>query len=179
MPYNVSVPFSSRGPTSIVLSRTTDLGQTFQSTVVRDNRPAKPSNNEGAWQPHVATDPKRNRVYVGWQRRNVPVPGLPDSESRPAVAVSTDGGKTFGPPLDLLYGQGDLANLPALGNKALPTRRGPTLAVAPDGTLFALTPWWSPTRTTPRTLSPASSRCTRSSCGARPTAGRRGATRSG
>ena len=138
MPYNVSVPFSSRGPTSLVLSRTTDLGQTFQSTVVRDNRPAKPSNNEGAWQPHIATDPKRNRVYVGWQRRNVPVPGLPDSESRPAVAVSTDGGKTFGPPLDLLYGQGDLGNIPALGNKALPTRRGPTLAVAPDGTLFAL-----------------------------------------
>jgi hypothetical protein len=138
MPYNVSVPFSSRGPTSLVLSRTQNLGNTFQSTVVRDNRPAKPANNEGAWQPHVVTDPKRNRVYVGWQRRNVPVPGLPDSESRPAVAVSTDGGKTFGPPIDLLYGEGDLSNIPALGNKALPTRRGPTLAVAPDGTLFAI-----------------------------------------
>jgi hypothetical protein len=138
MPYNVSVPFSSRGPTSLVLSRTKDLGNTFESTVVRDNRPAKPANNEGAWQPHVVTDPKNNRVYVGWQRRNVPVPGLPDSESRPAIAVSTDGGKTFGPPIDLLYGEGDLSNIPALGNKALPTRRGPTLAVAPDGTLFAL-----------------------------------------
>ena len=138
MPFNVSVPFSSRGPTSIVLDRTQDAGETFQSTVVRDNRPAKPANNEGAWQPHIASDIERNRVYVGWQRRNVPVPGLPDSESRPAIAVSTDGGRTFGPPIDLLYGEGDLSNIPALGNKALPTRRGPSLAVAPDGTLFAL-----------------------------------------
>src|SRR5207253_9317162 len=39
MPYNVSVPFSSRGPTSLVLSRTQNLGATFDSTVVRDNRP--------------------------------------------------------------------------------------------------------------------------------------------
>ena len=138
MPYNVSVPFSSRGPTSIVVSRTQNFGQTFQSTVARDNRPAKPSDNEGAWQPHLVTDQARNRVYLGWQRRNVPVPGLPDSESRPAIAVSTDGGKTFGPPIDLLYGTGDLSNIPSLGNKALPTRRGPSLAVAPDGTLFAL-----------------------------------------
>ena len=138
MPFNVSVPFSSRGPTSIVLDRTTDDGATIQSAIVRDNRPVKPANNEGAWQPHIASDVARNRVYVGWQRRNVPVPGLPDSESRPAIAVSTDGGKTFGPPIDLLYGEGDLSNIPALGNKALPTRRGPSLAVAPDGTLFAL-----------------------------------------
>jgi BNR/Asp-box repeat protein len=138
MPFNVSVPFSSRGPTSIVLDRTQDAGKTFQSALVRDNRPAKPANNEGAWQPHIASDAARNRVYVGWQRRNVAVPGFTDSESRPAIAVSTDGGKTFGPPIDLLYGEGDLSNIPALGNKALPTRRGPSLAVAPDGTLFAL-----------------------------------------
>lgn len=138
MPFNVSVPFSSRGPTSIVLDRTQNDGATFQDALVRDNRPAKPANNEGAWQPHIASDAVRNRVYVGWQRRNVTVPGFTDSESRPAIAVSTDGGKTFGPPIDLLYGEGDLSNIPALGNKALPTRRGPSLAVAPDGTLFAL-----------------------------------------
>jgi hypothetical protein len=147
MPFNASVPFTSRAPTSIVLSRSTDFGASFQSTVVRDNRPAKPSNNEGAWQPHIASDPARNVVYVAWQRRNVPIPGFndpssstpsPDYESRPAMAVSTDGGKTFGPPIDLLYGQGDLSNIPALGNMALPTRRGPTVAVAPDGTFFAV-----------------------------------------
>jgi hypothetical protein len=146
MPFNASVPFTSRAPTSIVLSRSTDFGASFESTVVRDNRPAKAKNNEGAWQPHVAADVSRNRVYVAWQRRNVPIPGFvdpssppdPDYESRPALAVSTDGGRTFGPPIDLLYGQGDLSNIPALGDKALPTRRGPSIAVAPDGTLFAL-----------------------------------------
>ncbi len=146
MPFNASVPFTSRAPTSIVLSRSTDFGLSFQSAVVRDNRPSKPKDNEGAWQPHIAADVARNRVYVAWQRRNVPIPGFidpssppdPDFESRPALAVSIDGGKTFGPPIDLLYGQGDLTNIPALGNQALPTRRGPSIAVAPDGTVFAL-----------------------------------------
>ena len=147
MPFNASVPFTSRAPTSLVLSRSTDGAQSFQSTVVRDNRPAKPANNEGAWQPHIAVDPaNKNIVYFAWQRRNVPIPNFidpssppdPDYESRPAVAVSTDGGKTFGPPLDLLYGQGDLSNIPSVGHDGLPTRRGPTIGVAPDGTFFAI-----------------------------------------
>ncbi|HEX3426368.1 MAG TPA: sialidase family protein [Acidimicrobiales bacterium] len=149
MPFAASVPFTDSAPTSLVLSRSTDFGASFHSTVVRDNRPPTPKtmNNEGAWQPHIAVDPaNRNVVYVAWQRRNVPIPNFidpsnppnPDYESRPAVAVSTDGGNTFGPPIDLLYGQGDLSNIPALGHEALPTRRGPTIAVAPDGTFFAI-----------------------------------------
>lgn len=134
------VPFGSDTPTSLVVARSTDLGNTWTYDVVKDNRQTH-DPSEGAWQIHLVSDRTHNHVYVGWQRRNVVIPGepdadLPDGETRPVIAVSNDSGKTFGPPIDVTGISQD--KLMAAGLPGFPARRGPSLAVTPDGTLIAL-----------------------------------------
>lgn len=134
------VPFVSDTPTSLVVARSTDLGDSWTYDIVKDNRPTH-DPSEGAWQIHLVSDRAHNRVYIGWQRRNVVIPGepdadLPDGETRPVIAVSNDGGKTFGKPIDVTgFSQSQLM---AAGAAGFPARRGPSLAVTPDGTLVAL-----------------------------------------
>lgn len=147
-PHQESVGFDNFSPTSMVVSRTTDSGNTWSSALVKDNRntsqqsDANYPNFEGTWQMHLVADRTRHIVYAGWQRRNVVIPGEPDAdmpngESRPVVAVSTDDGKTFGKPIDVSgYSPDQLMSAP--GTDGFPVRRGPTLAVDPNGTLYAL-----------------------------------------
>lgn len=134
------VPFVSDTPTSLVVSRTTDFGNTWTYSIVKDNRPTS-NPAEGAWQIHLVSDPVHNHVYVGWQRRNVVIPGepdddLPDGETRPVIAVSNDSGRSFGKPIDVTGLT--LNQLMGAGLAGFPARRGPSLAVTPDGTLIAL-----------------------------------------
>ena len=147
-PDKASVGYDNFSPTSMVVSRTSDGGNNWTSTIVKDNRntsqptDANYPNFEGAWQIHLVADPSRHIVYAGWQRRNVVIPNEPDAdmpngESRPVVAVSTDDGKTFGKPIDVSgYSLDQLMSAP--GTDGFPVRRGPTLAVDPSGTLYAL-----------------------------------------
>ena len=147
-PHTESVGFDNFSPTSMVVSRTTDAGSTWSSALVKDNRntsqptDANYPNFEGAWQQHLVVDRAHHIVYVGWQRRNVVIPNEPDAdmpngESRPVVAVSTDDGKTFGKPIDVSgFSLDQLMSAP--GTDGFPVRRGPTLAVDPNGTLYAL-----------------------------------------
>lgn len=117
------------GRASIVLSRTTDEGKSWQSTIVRDNRASDPL--EGAWQVHMASDTAHNRVFVGWmafvkmQGKNV---------RRAEMAISSDGGKTFGSPIDMTGVPAGVSTT----NAIVIDRAGPSLAVSPDGVPFLL-----------------------------------------
>ncbi|MDQ4098134.1 MAG: glycoside hydrolase, partial [Actinomycetota bacterium] len=93
------------GTRSVLLGRSDDRGRTW-STVVVDPGPkaTSPEQAQLNFQGHVAIDPDDPRlVYVMW-RRSVPVvdPTIPSTLNRPYLAVSRDGGATFGPPTLLL-----------------------------------------------------------------------------
>lgn len=92
----------ARGNISVLLARSDNLGDTWQTTVVRDargRRDTEVENNRPV--SSLVVDTKSGSddvVYVGW-RSNYPN-ARPEVASRPMVAVSTDGGRTFSPPTD-------------------------------------------------------------------------------
>jgi hypothetical protein len=113
------------GTRSVLVARSSDGGRSW-ATVVVDPGPKAASREEALlnFQAHVAVDPERPRlVYVMW-RRAFPVvdPAVRPPPSRPYFAVSRDGGRTFGPPTQLL--DADLS------------RDGPRPLVV-DGTVYA------------------------------------------
>ncbi|GAC1643510.1 MAG: hypothetical protein NVS9B11_13080 [Candidatus Dormibacteraceae bacterium] len=121
------------GRASIVLARTYDEGQSWQTALVRDNRNSDPK--ESAWQVHLASDVANNRVYVGWMALGIKAPEATNPIRRAYLAASIDGGKTFGNPVDMT------AALPAGVNSAggaITVQAGPSIALGPDGTLYAL-----------------------------------------
>ncbi|HEX3621529.1 MAG TPA: sialidase family protein [Acidimicrobiales bacterium] len=92
------------GKSSILLARTTDLGVTWKTTLVDNNRgkTGVVSNDSGVTGLTVDTSGPRDVVSVGFNQ------SFPDAPSdsplkNPNVSVSTslDGGATFGPPVDL------------------------------------------------------------------------------
>jgi hypothetical protein len=90
---------------SVLLARSADLGETWSTTLVRDarGREAEPESNRPV--ASIAVDPRgpEDVVYVGWTWGQ-PVPPAPTRAPVPAVAVSTDGGRTFSEPIDLTAG---------------------------------------------------------------------------
>ncbi|GAC1505166.1 MAG: hypothetical protein NVS1B3_02990 [Candidatus Dormibacteraceae bacterium] len=120
------------GRASIVLSRTYDEGQSWQSVLVRDNRNSDPK--ESAWQVHLASDVVNNRVYVGWMALGIKAPEATNPLRKAYVAASTDGGKTFGSPIDMTAAPAGVS----LAGGALTNQAGPSIALGPDGTLYAL-----------------------------------------
>ena len=108
---------------SIVLSKTTDNGNTWSSTIVKDNRNTSPQ--QGAGQIQLGVDNAHNRVFVSWQQRGVVVSGYSGTQRRAEVATSNDGGATFGSPVDV---EGDPSSTLSVGS--------PTISVSPDGNLW-------------------------------------------
>ena len=101
-------------PRSLYLARSTDSGRSFTKTVVFD-APANEKDiglNKG---PTLAVDPSNSdNVYVGW-RQGVFRDATEKLKSN--VAASTDGGKTFGAPVDLTDERGgDYAVITVDGN---------------------------------------------------------------
>jgi hypothetical protein len=93
------------GTPSIVVSRSTDLGDTWQPVVARDNR-GKVGEAQEADRPvtGIAVDARRGSsdiVYVGASRRSPGFSGANALPNQPIVIVSSDGGKTFGEPVNL------------------------------------------------------------------------------
>ena len=109
---------------SVMLAKTTDNGNTWTSTFVKDNRQANPP--QGAGQIGLASDTKNNRIYVSWQQRGVPVTGYAGTQRRAEVAVSTDDGASFSQPVDI---EGDPSSTLSIG--------GPWISLGPDGALYA------------------------------------------
>ena len=94
---------SAGGARSVLLGRSTDGGLTWRTTAVW--AAPKPVDDvvELNWQAHMAIDPaNEQRVYVTWRRFYQLPPGAPSRPVRPFMAVSDDGGATFGAPVMLM-----------------------------------------------------------------------------
>jgi len=90
------------GNISVLLARSDDFGENWDTTVVRSTRGttdlAQAENNRPVT--GLAVDTRTGNqdiVYVGWNRRAAP--GVSGVVSQPAMAVSTDAGRTFSEPI--------------------------------------------------------------------------------
>ncbi|HEX2064414.1 MAG TPA: sialidase family protein, partial [Acidimicrobiales bacterium] len=125
----------ARGNHSVLLARSTNLGESWATTIVRDARgktDAEVENNRPV--ASVAVDTKsgdKDIVYVAW-RGNWPS-AKPDRASRPMVAVSTDGGRSFSEPLDAAA---DFYESPAVRGEAM-KRVPPTPQPGPEAATTA------------------------------------------
>lgn len=92
------------GKMSVILARTTNLGDSWRTTLVDNNRgkTGVPPTDSSAPGLAVDTSGTRDVVYVGFSQSFPDAPA--DSPLRfphVMVATSTDGGNTFGTPIDL------------------------------------------------------------------------------
>ncbi|MDQ4131703.1 MAG: glycoside hydrolase [Actinomycetota bacterium] len=111
-------------PRHVFLARSTDSGRSFDTTRVFDAPDGNPDRglNKG---PMLAVDPNApERVYVGW-RQGIFAANAKE-KLKTNVAASADGGRTFGPPVELTDERG--------GDY-------PGLAVDGDGTVHAV--YWT------------------------------------
>ena len=86
-------------PRHVFLARSTDSGRTFETTTVFK---APDGNQDRGLDkgPMVAVDPKEpQRVYVGWRQGIFASNATEKLKSN--IAASSDGGRTFGPPVDI------------------------------------------------------------------------------
>ncbi len=94
------------GKTSIALARTNDLGKTWTHTMVTDARAQPDPKPENTGVPGLAVDTSggEDAIYVGYSRDwSATAPdGHPLEDRRDVVvSVSTDGGDSFGEPINL------------------------------------------------------------------------------
>jgi hypothetical protein len=95
----------SGGNVNILLARSTDLGDTWQTAVVRNVRGAegeKVENNRPVGQ--IAVDSKsggEDIVYISWQYSTPFVTAPNANPTRAVVATSVNGGRDFGEPVDI------------------------------------------------------------------------------
>ncbi|MCA1674334.1 MAG: glycoside hydrolase [Actinobacteria bacterium] len=108
-------------PRPLFVARSDDGGRRFTTTMayaVTESDPKTINNRRG----RIALDPKTPaNVYVGWIQSSM------GAKARSMTATSTDGGKTFGPAVDLADAE------PQGGYD-------PRMAVTPDGVVHAVTP---------------------------------------
>lgn len=136
-----------RGNVSVIVSRSTDLGDTWQSTVVRDARglegDEQESNRPVSSIAVDTTSGNEDIVYLGWKAT------LRDRDREQVLfAVSTDGGQSFSEPTDLTGGYfEDDTNRERLADGAQMDEAPdideivyfwPDMTVADDGTLYAV-----------------------------------------
>ena len=122
------------GHISVLLARSTDSGENWETTVVRSTRGSSDVNKAENNRPVTGlavdrTSGDQDIVYVAWRRGTVS--GAASAPSQSMLGVSTDGGKTFAEPVAI--------GEPWNKSKPEPEKWGgsnPTLGVAEDGTLY-------------------------------------------
>lgn len=130
---------TNSGPNDPFVARSTDLGETWEYTIVKkseerdfpkpDGTTARDFERFGYVRLAVhPTDPMR--VYAGFRRQGAFL-GVAEVSERTTVAVSTDGGRTFGPLTDVMESSFPLTDVKGSDQ--------PGLAVAADGTIYAFT----------------------------------------
>ena len=91
------------GARSVLLGRSSDKGLTWKTTTIVAAPNATETEAELNWQAHIAIDPaNEQRIYAVWRRAFQLPPGSPARPVRPFIAVSNDGGATFGAPVMLM-----------------------------------------------------------------------------
>jgi hypothetical protein len=130
---------SSTGPNDAFVARSKDLGRTWQYTIVKKSEEREFPKADGTRVRDVErfgyvrlavhpTDP--NRVYAGFRRQGGFL-GVAEASERTVVAVSTDGGATFGPLIDIFESSFPLTEVKGSDQ--------PGMAVDKDGTIYAFT----------------------------------------
>lgn len=99
---------SAAGTVSILLARSDDLGDTWQTVVVDEPR-GKPEEDREGVRPltDLVVDSKsgeEDSVYVAWTKQFRGATGANAKPIQAMVAVSNDGGRTFAPPVRLADG---------------------------------------------------------------------------
>jgi hypothetical protein len=95
---NVDPTIRSR---SVLLGRSSDGGRSWETSIVDDGTQSAPTEVEVNFQAHMAIDPDDPElVYVTWRRSQGGE--MPRPPTRPFMAVSEDGGLTFGQPTEML-----------------------------------------------------------------------------
>ena len=91
------------GARSVLRGRSSDGGLTWKTSAIYAAPRATETETELNWQAHLAIDPAdEQRVYAVWRRAFQVPAGTPSRPVRPFMAVSSDGGATFGQPVMLM-----------------------------------------------------------------------------
>ena len=140
----------NEGDTSILLARTSDLGKTWQTTIVDNNRgksgTAAPAD-QGVTGISVDTSGPKDVVSLGFTVSYSNIAADSPLNDHPVmVSTSTDGGVTFGPPVDLNQFSHVTANLggtdyglifqSSFGRPFLTAHGGTIIAVSGSSTHF-------------------------------------------
>jgi hypothetical protein len=131
----------SEGHTSMVLARSTDLGDTWKTTLVDNNR-GKPGLSPLDFGIGLAVDTSgpRDAVYVSFTQYFPDAPSDSPLNNGPVVvSASTDGGETFGPPVSI----NDFSHLTqTIAGKSYPLQMegmfGAPMLIAHGGTVLAV-----------------------------------------
>jgi hypothetical protein len=88
---------------TVLLGRSSDGGASWETTIVDDGTESAPGEVEVNFQSHMAIDPDNPElIYVMWRRSQGGEQPPPRPPTRPFMAVSEDGGVTFGEPTEML-----------------------------------------------------------------------------
>ncbi len=129
------------GDTSVLLGRSTDLGDSWQTTIVRNNRgkTGTDAESDGPMNGLVVDSHSGSAdiVYVGYRRSQPGFTAPNAAVGQPMIAVSTDGGRNFGEPVTAVDGAfaSDDARTALLN--ATTTSLGTTTTTAVPGSLAA------------------------------------------
>ncbi|MDQ3898215.1 MAG: glycoside hydrolase [Actinomycetota bacterium] len=140
-------------PLHVVLARSFDSGRSFEPTMVYEApRDATPADGRLTnRRPFIAVDPKEpSRVYVAWMQAGGT--GKPD---RALIASSTDGGRTFGVPVEVGDERGAYQSRPAVDGRGVVHVVTPTRGFTPPTTVAPPPAPSDPATPTPPTTSPA------------------------
>lgn len=139
---------TSKGNLSTMVARSTDLGNTWTTTLVSNNR-GKTGTAIEADAPVVSiavdTSGPKDTVYLGYRQG---FPNQPTASRGSMVSVSTDGGTTFGPPVNLNNSSSTSFTDTKTG-KTQPIYYGtPHVAAGAKGAVWAVAGGSAPTGTT-------------------------------
>ncbi len=88
---------------TVLLGRSSDGGASWETTIVDNGTESAPGEVEVNFQSHMAIDPDNPElIYVMWRRSQGGEQPPPRPPTRPFMAVSEDGGVTFGEPTEML-----------------------------------------------------------------------------
>jgi hypothetical protein len=130
---------------TVLLAKSTDVGDSWTTSIVRNARTLQNADVENNLVTSLVVDTKTAEddiVYVGWGTR---YPNKTGAVAAVQVAASTDGGKTFGDPVNVagFYKK----TVKDAAGKEYPVANffgDPQIAVADDGTVYAMYPGGTP-----------------------------------